>query len=63
MRYNKVKEFVGKRVEIEFFDGDIFVGTLGYKDGWFRIEEEKINFKPSGIVSIKRIDKKGNKSA
>ena len=67
MRYNKVKEFIGKRVEIEFFDGDIKSGTLvlresesGNNKGWFRIKELCLNFRSSHIVDIRVLDDNNN---
>lgn len=56
MRYNKVKEFIGKRVEIRFFDDTIVSGTLEEQSGgWFRVKEECLNFRASSVVELRAL--------
>lgn len=60
MKYEKVLELVGKKVEIKFFDNDVRQGTLSNVidrgKRAFLLAEHRLYFVASHVVSIKVLE-------
>ena len=61
MKRSELEKFLGKRVKVTLFDGDIFEGTLSLGNGYFEvpkyyhIKEKQICFRCSHVVKLEEM--------
>lgn len=61
MKRSELEKYLGKKVKVTLFDGDIFEGTLSLGNGYFElpkryhIKERPICFKSSHVIKLEEV--------